>query len=67
MIELLSCWSVKTSKEFTWTIGKAIFNLVCTNDLTLLVVISEICSNKNALKPAPNVGFKGISPGLVKK
>jgi len=25
------------------------------------------CSNKNTLNPAPKFGFKGLSPGVVRK
>ena len=49
----------------TW--GKTIWSLDLTKDSISEYVFSVDWLNKKFLNPAPKVGFKGISPGLVKK
>ena len=62
-----SLLSAKTSKFNIFTLGKKASNFDSTKIFKLLYVGSLDCSNKKLLNPPPNDGFKGISPGFVRK
>ena len=65
IILLFSCLSI--SKFIILILGKNVFKSedICSSKKSKLSVV--ICSNIKALNPPPNVGFNGLSPGLVKK
>ena len=65
MVLLSVCCNI--SKLSTFMLGKYLFNLkdiISSKPSKLLLVI---CSKIKSLNPPPKLGFKGLSPGLVKK
>ena len=66
LIELVSSWPL-TSKLFTITFEKSKSKSLCIFSFKKFKFPLLICSNIKALNPPPNLGFKGLSPGLVKK
>ena len=56
-----------TIKSSTFILGKNKEILLFISSLRKSKLSVVICSKINALNPPPNVGFKGRSPGLVRK
>ena len=65
-ISLLSSF-FKISKLITLILGKKLSNPDWISSFKKSKLSSTICSKIKFLNPAPKEGFKGLSPGLVRK